>query len=98
MGGGRHRNSPARDAVTATAVLDIILVAIVAEGIGLAVYRRRTGRGMAGREIIAFLGAGGSLTVALRLQAGPLLSVPFLFALTSALLLHLWFVVQRSRA
>jgi hypothetical protein len=84
--------------VTAAVVLDIILIAIIAEGIGLAVYRRLTGRGMAGREIIAFLGAGGSLMVALRLQAGPSLSVPFMFALTSGLVLHLWFVVQRSRA
>jgi hypothetical protein len=84
--------------MTATTLLDIVLVAVIAEGIVLGLYHRRTGRGMASRELVAFLGAGGSLMVALRVQAGPSLSASFLFALTSALVLHVWFVVQRWRA
>jgi len=79
-------------------MLDIVLVAVLAEGVVLALYHRRTGRGMVGREIIAFLGAGGSLMVALRLQAGPSLTASLLLALTAALVLHVWFVVQRWRA
>ena len=84
--------------MTATVLLDIVLVAVVVEGVGLTLYRRWSGRGMAPRELIAFLGAGGSLMVALRLQAGAVLTASLLFALTAALILHVWFVVLRWRA
>ncbi len=76
-------------------LIDWVLGATVAEAAILAALRAATGRGVALRELAAFLGAGIALLVAVRwAMAGAsivLLAVPLL----AALVLHLWLLAQR---
>ena len=50
-----------------TSLIDLVIALTVLEGLVLALYHRRTGRGMAPRDFIANLGAGLALMVALRI-------------------------------
>lgn len=46
--------------------IDVILAMMAVEAVVLHVYRRRTGRGLAGPDILINLAAGGSLMLAVR--------------------------------
>jgi hypothetical protein len=48
------------------ALIDIVIVMTLLEGAALAVYHRRTGRGMAPRDFLPNLAAGLALMLALR--------------------------------
>ena len=74
-------------------VLDVIIGAVLVEGIGLALFRARTGRGMPISESIAFLGAGLGLLAAMRLRASAL---AFAAAMLVGLVCHLWFIWLRK--
>lgn len=47
-------------------IVDLILALMVLEGVALATYRSRTGRGPRIRPLLVNLGAGGSLLLTLR--------------------------------
>lgn len=47
-------------------LIDIVIVVTLLEGAALALYHRRTGRGMAPRDFLLNLGAGLALMLALR--------------------------------
>jgi hypothetical protein len=81
-------------------VLDAIMAGVVLEAVALVVYRRRTGRGMPGREVASFLGAGLALLAAARFgSAGTIgLSAPFAGAMAAALACHVWHLRQRWAA
>jgi len=49
-----------------TRVIDLILVAMVVEGIALSLFHRRTGRGVSGAALAWNLAAGAGLLLALR--------------------------------
>jgi hypothetical protein len=54
--------------------IDVILVLMAAEAVALYVHGRRTGRGIAGPDVLINLAAGGSLMLAVRAaltDAGP---------------------------
>jgi hypothetical protein len=75
-----------------------ILALIVAEGVALTVWRRRSGRGPAPGVAWSFLGAGFALVAALWLQRRVAeASGPFALALLAALLFHVWHLVLLSR-
>lgn len=78
-------------------LLDAVIAATLAEGVALAAYRAATGRGLEYRELVAFLGAGASLLVAMRLAVSEAPFVAFGAAMLAALALHAWFVAQRWR-
>jgi hypothetical protein len=79
--------------VQSSVVLDVIIGAALAEGVGLAVFRARTGRGMPMGETVAFLGAGIGLLVAMRVRG----SAPaFAAAMLVSLVCNLWFIWQRK--
>jgi hypothetical protein len=79
-------------------LVDVIIVAVLVEGIALALLRRRWQRGMPVREVASFLGAGLALLVALRVSM-PALGAGsrplFAAAMGVALVCHLWHVAQR---
>jgi hypothetical protein len=70
-------------------LVDAVLCIVAVEAVALAVRRRRTGRGPALGPLLAFLGSGAALLVALRaaLAGAPAWTVPA--ALAAAGLLHL---------
>lgn len=82
--------------VGATAV-DLILALMVVEGALLAVYRRRTGRGIAGGELVAMLAAGAFLLLALRGALTGATAVWIAGCLLAALIAHLVDVSRRWR-
>jgi hypothetical protein len=78
--------------------VEFLMAGVIVEGAVLIVYRRRTGRGMAAREVASFLGAGLALLLAMRALGPP--AEPgdrtlFAAAMTAALGFHLWHVAQR---
>ena len=79
----------------AARLLDLAIAVTLVEGMALAAWRAATGRGMPHRELVAFLGAGLALLVAVRLvtERAPLVALGA--ALVAALVLHLWLVAQR---
>lgn len=52
--------------LSSPAAIDVIIAAMVIQGIGLMLYARRTGRGVRPASLLATLAAGGLLLVALR--------------------------------
>ena len=78
-------------------LVDLVIAATLVEGAALAAYRATTGRGVAARELLAFLGAGLSLLVAMRLVATQAPLAAFAVVMLAALALHLWLVAQRWR-
>ncbi len=79
-------------------LVDLIIVGVIVEGGALALYRRRTGRGMPVREVIAFLGAGLALLLALRAtmdQGGGRNGAGFALAMAVGLAFHVWHVAQQ---
>jgi hypothetical protein len=79
-------------------LVDAIIGGVIVEGVALAAYRRRTGRGMPVREVTSFLGAGLALLVALRTAAGPrtgAATLVFAVAMAVGLACHVWHVAQR---
>lgn len=81
-------------------LLDLVIIGVMIEGLALATYRWRTGRGMPGREVASFLGAGLGLLVAARLSVAPATAgslAGFALAMSVALICHIWHVAQRWR-
>ena len=78
-----------------TRIIDVIIVLLVLEMAALIAGRALRRRGMPVAELLAFLGAGLAMLVALRIVAtdGPFLA--FAFAMLVSLSLHLWHVRQR---
>ena len=79
----------------AAALLDLVIAATVAEAVALAAYRAATGRGVPGRELAAFLGAGLALLAAMRAVASGPATFAFAGAMLAALLCHAWLLAQR---
>ena len=78
-----------------THLIDVVIAGVFLEGVALAAYRAFTGRGVGIAELVTFLGAGLALLVAIRLA---LRGAPWLLgagALSAALVLHVWHLVQR---
>jgi len=76
-------------------LIDCVLGATVAEAAVLAAFRAATGRGVALRELAAFLGAGLALLTAVRAaMAGASIAV-LAGPLLAALVLHVWLLAQR---
>ena len=75
--------------------LDAVIGLVVVEIAALVLYRRRRRRGMPAGEVVAFLGAGLALLVALRSRATGGSALAFGAAMTVALLCHAWHVRQR---
>ena len=75
--------------LTGPRLVDLVLVVVAAEAVALVVRRRRTGRGPTFGPLLAFLGSGAALLVALRaaLADAAWWAVPA--ALAAAGLLHL---------
>ena len=78
--------------------LDVVMVLLVVEFVGLAAYRAATGRGMRTAEAAAFLGAGSTMVLAMRVTVagGPV--EWFAAAMAASLALHVWHVAQRRRS
>ena len=80
-------------------LLELVMAGVVVEGLLLVAYRRRTGRGMPAREVVAFLGAGLALLGAARAtvaaSATPGQTLAIAAAMAAALACHVWHVVQR---
>jgi hypothetical protein len=79
-------------------LVDAIIAGVIVEGVALAAYRRRTGRGMPVRELASFLGAGLALLVALRTGSGPRGAggtLVFAGAMAVGLACHVWHLAQR---
>ena len=75
--------------------LDAVIALVVAELAALVIYRRLRRRGMPIGEVVAFLGAGLALLVALRSRAQTGSGLAFGAAMTVALVCHVWHVRQR---
>lgn len=80
----------------------LVMVGVVVEGVVLALYRRRTGRGVPIPEVVSFLGAGlallGALLVALEGRGTPASAAgqgTFAAAMAAALGCHVWHLRQR---
>ncbi|QIK38803.1 DUF3995 domain-containing protein [Caldichromatium japonicum] len=70
-------------------IIDLIVGLLLAEGAGLVLYHRRTGRGIPPRQLVGFLSSGVFLMLALR---AALTNVHWLWiwlALLGALISHL---------
>ncbi|MEO8334457.1 MAG: hypothetical protein ABI664_05765 [bacterium] len=76
-------------------IIDVIIVLLVVELVALVTGRALRRRGMPIAELIAFLGAGLSMLIAVRIVAmgGPFPA--FALAMLASLFLHLWHVRQR---
>jgi len=78
-------------------IVDAILALMVAEAIALAIYRRRTGRGIPLRALVVNLGAGAALLLTLR-AAMTGASIPVIGALLFlALVFHIADLAARWR-
>jgi hypothetical protein len=78
-------------------IVALILALMLAEALLLGLYHRRTGRGIAPRDLLPNLAAGALLLLALRAalaSSNPLAPAPWLAA---ALLAHLWDLARRWR-
>jgi hypothetical protein len=86
------------DFVASGRLVDLVLALMVLEGVLLAAYRRRTGRGIAPADLLANLLAGGALLLALRaaLTGAGWTSIALWLAL--ALLAHVADLARRWRA
>lgn len=76
-------------------IIDAIIGALVLEIVALAVYRLVRGTGLASGELIAFLGAGLSMLIGLRIVADGGSFAAFAAVMLISLMLHLWHVTQR---
>ncbi|MEO7995846.1 MAG: hypothetical protein ABI852_00305 [Gemmatimonadaceae bacterium] len=81
--------------MTIAHLVDGIIALVVMEMIGLILYRRAKHRGMPGREVMSFLGAGAGLMLALRVLVSDGPFVLFGAAMLFSLSMHLWHVKQR---
>ena len=72
------------------AIADLVLAVLLLEGIALAVWRRRTGRGPRPGAVLPFLVAGGCLVLALRAVLAGAAWPWTAAALVGALAAHLW--------
>jgi hypothetical protein len=77
-------------------LVDLIILFTLAEGVFLVLRHRATGRGLAVREVVGFLGAGEGLLLAMRFGLAGNAALA-LAALATGGLLHGWFVAQRWR-
>lgn len=76
-------------------LVDLIIVLVAVEAIGLVVYRQAKQRGMPRNEVLSFLGAGAGLMLALRVLVSDGSFVLFGAAMLFSLSMHLWHVRQR---
>ena len=81
--------------VTSGRIIELMLALVVIEALVLATYRLRTGGGIALRPLLANLGAGACLMLALRLLAGHAGWHWVAACLTAALCFHLADLAQR---
>jgi len=58
------------EAIASGRIVDLILVLMAAEAVGLILYRRATGRGIAPLDLIVNLAAGACLLLAVRAALG----------------------------
>lgn len=86
------------DLVASGRLVDLVLGLMVLEGVLLAAYRRRTGRGIAPADLLVNLLAGGALLLALRaaLTGAGWTSIALWLAI--ALLAHVADLARRWRA
>ena len=78
--------------------VELVIAAVIAAGAVLALYRRRTGRGVPPGDLLSFLGAGLALLVAMRAGAPP--ATPggravFAAAMAASLGCHVWHLARR---
>lgn len=76
-------------------IIDAILALVAVEAVALVFYRVRSKRGMPVAEVVAFLGAGAALMIALRVLATGGGFATFAVAMLGSLAMHLWHVKQR---
>jgi hypothetical protein len=76
-------------------LIDVMISVLVLEIAVLALNRVVRGTGIASAELIAFLGAGLSMLVGVRVMAGGGSLAAFAAAMLLSLVLHLWHVRQR---
>ena len=76
-------------------IIDLILALVVLEVLAVAMFRRRTGRGIAFLDFVASLAPGVALLLALRAQAGGHAWTQVAVWLTVALLMHVVDVARR---
>jgi hypothetical protein len=69
--------------------IDLILLLVLAEGLALFAYRWKTGRGIAGADLIANLLAGACLMLALRAALAGAGWIWIALCMSAALLAHL---------
>lgn len=75
--------------------VDLAIVLVVLEFAVLAAYRARSHRGMRMGELIAFLGAGTAMLLAMHVTATGGGSAMFIVAMTASLVLQGWHIAQR---
>jgi hypothetical protein len=78
-------------------IVDLILGFMVLEGLVLAVWHRRTGRGLAPLDVLANVLAGACLLLALRAALVGAAWFWIALALSAALFAHLFDLVRRWR-
>ena len=76
-------------------LIDWVLIATAVETIALIAIRRFARRGVPTRELVAFLGAGLSLLIAVRLAMGGASIAVLATPMLAALALHIWLLTQR---
>ena len=78
-------------------IVDLILVLMVAEGLAIAVWHRRTGQGMGPADLLVSLAAGAFLLLALRAALTGAGWATIAMWLVGALIAHLADVARRWR-
>jgi hypothetical protein len=76
-------------------LIDWVIIATAVEAIALIGLRAVTQRGVHTRELIAFLGAGLALLLAVRLAMAGASVAQLALPLLAALGLHIWLLAQR---
>ena len=84
--------------LASAAFVDVVLALVALEALVLVVYRRRTGRGIATGELLANLGAGAALLLALRLALDDAPWPALAGALLLSLLAHVTDLARRWRS
>ncbi|MEP7065047.1 MAG: hypothetical protein ABI889_03335, partial [Gemmatimonadota bacterium] len=79
--------------ITSPRFVDLAIALVLLELCALALYRARRHRGMRTSELVAFLGAGMAMLVAMRVTASGGGSATFIIAMTASLVLQSWHIV-----
>ena len=81
--------------ITSPRFVDLAIVLVVVELAALVLYRALRHRGMRTGELIAFLGAGMAMLIAMRVTATGGGAAGFIIAMTASLVLQSWHIAQR---